>query len=324
VIDRAVSTGWRFCVNCGSKPERFSVCPHCGSDPFVLDADCDRRVRSVGQLQGDQVDDLLDTGKEGRAFIVSLASAIALGVVLTGVTFGLFLLVAVLGLSAYLVHKHHTRAHCMRIGENQMPLVHRLSMTAANRLNLPSIDVFVRQSPDFQAFTTGVGRQAWIVLHSSLIEALSPAELLYVIGHEMGHIKRRHVFWQTLVNPVGGPTVPLLAPLLQVVFSSWSRAAEFAADRAGLIASRDLEAACGALIKITVGLEAAKGLTHDAFLESFRGQHEAIAAASELMDSHPLMARRVEALLRFWKEFDGRAPWGANDCRADNRSGEQT
>jgi Zn-dependent protease with chaperone function len=51
-------------------------------------------------------------------------------------------------------------------------------------------DLYVRQSPTPNAYTLAInGKRPFIVVHTSLIELLTPAELQAVLAHELGHLK---------------------------------------------------------------------------------------------------------------------------------------
>ncbi len=46
------------------------------------------------------------------------------------------------------------------------------------------------QSPSPNAYTLAVsGRRPFVVVHSALLELLTPAEVQSVLGHELGHLK---------------------------------------------------------------------------------------------------------------------------------------
>jgi len=51
---------------------------------------------------------------------------------------------------------------------------------------------------DLDAYVTGIGSSARIVLSNTIISKLNPNELLFVVGHETGHYVLGHV-WKTLI-----------------------------------------------------------------------------------------------------------------------------
>jgi len=66
-----------------------------------------------------------------------------------------------------------------------------------DKVNFPLRGVFVvdgsRRSAHSNAYFTGVGKAKRIVLYDTLIDAMSQAELLAVLAHELGHFKYHHV-----------------------------------------------------------------------------------------------------------------------------------
>src|SRR5262249_5047353 len=137
--------------------------------------------------------------------------------------------------------------------------------------------------------TAGVSRP-FIVLTSEIVEAFNNEELLFVIGHELGHIKCRHILYQM----VGRMLLPLLEAAGSVTlgmgklasvglvsgFYEWLRQAEFSGDRAGLLVCQDARVACTAIMKVGGGrtrLDAEMSV--DLFLEQAR--HHAEGAPAE-------------------------------------------
>jgi Zn-dependent protease with chaperone function len=99
-----------------------------------------------------------------------------------------------------------------------------------------------------------------IVLNCGAVERLEEDELLFVIAHEMGHIKSGHVLYYQIASyipRIGGMVGEftmgwgnLLTMGLQVALLHWQRTAELTSDRAGLLACQDKDAALRALMKL--------------------------------------------------------------------------
>lgn len=60
-----------------------------------------------------------------------------------------------------------------------------------------------RRSGHSNAYFTGLGKQKRVVLFDTLLEQLSQAEILAVLAHELGHMRRRHIL-KRLVLMAGG------------------------------------------------------------------------------------------------------------------------
>jgi Zn-dependent protease with chaperone function len=176
-------------------------------------------------------------------------------------------------------HERYARlanvASRVRVGPTQFAGLYELYRGCCTRLGvLPEPELYVGH--EFNAFTAGIERP-FVMLGSSLAGSCTPTELEFVIGHELGHVRLRHVLYHQIAD--WGPRligqVPLIGRLLgtglRLALSEWSRAAEFSADRAGLLACQDLDAALRVLMKLSgVPTERYGGMDLAAFLEQAR------------------------------------------------------
>jgi Zn-dependent protease with chaperone function len=292
------------CINCGSEPGCIAICESCGNDPFLLSDDRDGLESVVTRDGTDHVRERLLSDDERRALWVALPLMAILSIAFTGLSLGSFAVLLAAAIGMLFITRAKTRSTLVRVTDNSFAIVFQLSKTAAYRLNMPPVEVFIRESPHLNAHTSGVGSQSWIVLESALVEALSPDELLFVLGHELGHVKQRHVVWQLLMGNSEGTRVPLVTQLFRVVFSGWSREAEFTADRAGYLATGDLMACCNALIKMLAGPNATSQVSVERHLDSMRSQSEIENALAEILSTHPLEGHRILALQSFATDLD--------------------
>jgi hypothetical protein len=131
------------------------------------------------------------------------------------------------------------------VSSKQMPLLYSSLQQACSVLNIKSPpELYVKQNPIPNAYTLAIdGRRPFIVVHTGLLDLLTPKEVEAVLGHELGHLKCEHGVWMSLLNLsaevmdilVGRMvSVPLRMLLLQ-----WQRAAEFTCDRAALLVVQD-------------------------------------------------------------------------------------
>jgi Zn-dependent protease with chaperone function len=201
-------------------------------------------------------------------------------------------------------------ASAIRVSERQFPRLQACLQEACHILDAPYIpELYVAHSPFFNAGTIGVERP-FIVLNSSVLDMLSDAETLTLIGHELGHCLSGHAFYRTLLQmllkmsfmvaqiPLGGPTVmALLLALLE-----WNRKSELSADRAGLLVAQDPAVVYTLLMKMAGGAHTAQ-----MDLEEFCAQAMEYERAGSVIDgvhkllnillvSHPFPAVRVREL----------------------------
>lgn len=153
-------------------------------------------------------------------------------------------------------------------------------------------------------------------LTSEAIERLDPAELRFVLGHELGHALFDH--FQLSPQDLAGEED--IAPVHLCRLCAWMRYAELSADRIGLLCCDDLEAATRAFFKLTSGLCATQFLRH---AELHAEQLAAVTAdriessEADWFSTHPYSPLRVKALdlfsrSRTYHELAGRS---AGDVR---------
>lgn len=109
------------------------------------------------------------------------------------------------------------------------------------------------------AYTTGAD-EPFIVVAAGAASLLDREELLFVLGHELGHVMAGHVRYQTMVQVLLGggksqlPGASLARLLADITFApvlmAWFRRAEFTGDRAGLLACQNREAALRMMMKM--------------------------------------------------------------------------
>ncbi|GAA3868743.1 M48 family metallopeptidase [Tessaracoccus defluvii] len=149
----------------------------------------------------------------------------------------------------------------VRVSDRQFPRLQRLYADAAVALDVQELpELYVQASPIFNAMTIGIDKPK-IVLNSALIDLLDDEELRFVMGHELGHALSGHALYRTLLQylilfgstltsvPFGG--IGLLA--LRTALGEWARKAELSADRAGLLATQDVQSAIRVNMKLASG-----------------------------------------------------------------------
>lgn len=174
-------------------------------------------------------------------------------------------------------------ASSILVSEQQLPHLHQLLLEACQVLDLEPPQLYIHQNPAPNAYTFAMrGKQPFIVLHTSLIEMLTPEEIQAVIAHELGHLKCEHSVYLTLANLVvlaAGQLSPwggLLAQNLQNQIMEWVRCAEFSCDRAALLVSQDPRVVASVLMKLTGGSPTlAPQLNLDAFIAQARSYDDA-------------------------------------------------
>ena len=148
----------------------------------------------------------------------------------------------------------------LRVTADSFPQLHEMLVSACTRLELPTQPhLYIGASGEMNAFTAGV-EQPIVVLNSGVVDQMTDDELMFVLAHELGHIKSGHVLYYQiaeflpLISEVIGEATfgvgALLGASLQLALLNWRRKSEFTSDRAGLLAVQDLNVALSALMKL--------------------------------------------------------------------------
>lgn len=147
----------------------------------------------------------------------------------------------------------------LRISNQNYPDIYSFLERVCETLNLSDCpDLFLDSSSDINATAIGTDRPI-VIVSSGAIDNLEEPELLFLLGHAVGHIKSRHTLYQQitdifphLADIVGMATLgvsKLLSAPLQLALMRWSRMSMFTADRAGLLACQSVEAAMRVMMK---------------------------------------------------------------------------
>ncbi|MDB9314489.1 M48 family metallopeptidase [Spirulina sp. CS-785/01] len=211
-------------------------------------------------------------------------------------------------------------ASSVQISEQQLPHLHQLLLEACQVLDLEPPQLYIQQNPVPNAYTFAMrGKKPFMVLHTSLIEMLTPEEIKAVMAHELGHLKCEHGVYLTLANLImlASNLLPtwgaVLAQSLQEQMLAWLRCAELSCDRAALLATQDPKTIMSVLMKLAGGsptiapllnLDAfiAQAKAYDAVSQSELGELLKAAQTTEL--THPVPVLRAQEVDRWASSQD--------------------
>jgi len=133
--------------------------------------------------------------------------------------------------------------------------------------------MYVSAAPLPQASTIGLDKPV-IVVGSASVNAFTDDELRFVLGHELGHVQSGHAVYKTLLTVLVRLSTTLFAVPIGLLgaraimagLMEWNRKSELSADRAGLLAAQDVQAAQRAFMKLASGCDV-DGLDAAAFLQ---------------------------------------------------------
>ncbi len=192
-----------------------------------------------------------------------------------------------------------------------------------------TIETYIHNSPHHSAscmhFENG---GIFLLISSGLYTKLTERELLFVIGHELGHVVYKHHLLpaRAILAQRGACNAQRALKLM-----SWARRAEISADRVGMLCCQDLDVAAKALIKLSCGLsddliefDLAGYVSQLADIETIS---RTVRAVEDFYCTHPFNPIRVVALSRFWEsqtlaDFLGHLPAKHPDEQVDARIDE--
>ena len=172
----------------------------------------------------------------------------------------------------------------VRVTPKMFPKLNRYLEWGCKILGVERPEFYVSLDPSYNAFTYGHTRP-FIVITSALLDLLDEREKMFVICHELGHIKCEHVLYTlvaenlaVLIEIFGKMTLGLgsiLGAGLALPLLDWYRKAELSADRAALLAVQDPQVATRTFMKLAGGDSSLLGdMDQSEFLDQIRAYED--------------------------------------------------
>lgn len=233
---------------------------------------------------------------ERRLFGIALVISVIAWLAIVAGTFGLALVYVLFGYLFYLFAQSafisYLRGHAAQVTAEQFPDLHQRIREACARLGVdPVPDAYLLHGNGaFNAFATRFLGRHFIVLLSDVVDALEsePGALDFYIGHELGHIRRKHLVWGPLLFP---------ASVLPLLGAAYSRAREYTCDQHGLACCASPEVAARGIAALAAG--ASRWKTLDPL--KYAGQAQASGgfwmSFHELTGSYPWLVKRMARIL---------------------------
>jgi len=219
------------------------------------------------------------------------------GTLITYLIFGIVAFFLVHGL-----HIGHVRGNGVRVSSRQFPELNAMADQHSRRLGLDETPaIFVLQSGGvLNAFATRFLGRNFVILNSDVLAlATQKGEkaVSFVLGHELGHVQRKHMTRRALLYPA------MVFPFLN---GAYSRACEYTCDRFGN--ALEPEGGVDGLLVLAAGRDL---YTHVNSTE-YSGQRETetgfFVRFAEILSTHPNLPKRVAALDAVRKHAPASAP----------------
>lgn len=226
--------------------------------------------------------------------IAVLLSAI-FWVALTVSTFGIVLIYLLLGylffLFAHSAFISHLKGSGVKISTEQYPDLFEKLTQGCNKVGLKTTpDAYLLRTDFFNALATKFLGRHFVVLFTDVVDALEsqPDAIDFYIGHELGHIHRKHLTWGTFIMP---------ASVLPILGTALKRAEEYTCDRYGVACCASEDDIKAALAAIAAGDTKWKSINIDAYLKQISCTNEFWMSFNEVTSDYPWLTKRMATSL---------------------------
>ncbi len=200
----------------------------------------------------------------------------------------------------------------IKVTRENYPKVHEYLKYACQILDVVEPDLYVQWGYDINACTIGSDHPI-IILNSGLIDLCDDDEIMFIVGHELGHVKSNHMLYHMMAQAINGiidaiPGGSIVAAPVQYALFYWSRMSEFTADRAGLLCCQDRDAAIRAFMKMGgLPIKEYGNMHYQTFIQQatqfkqldYDGLNKIVKLISIAEQSHPWTVMRAAELLNW-------------------------
>ena len=201
--------------------------------------------------------------------------------------------IALIVVGYFLIHGlflGHVRGNGIRVSRRQFPELMAMADEHSRRLGLDETpDIFVLQAGGLlNAFATRFLGRNFVILYSDVL-ALATQKgqnaVSFVLGHELGHVQRKHMTRRAFLYPA------MAFPFLG---SAYSRACEYTCDRFG----NALEPTGGVdgLLVLAAGRDLYSQVDAREYGDQRKTESGFFVSFSEMVSTHPNLTKRVAAL----------------------------
>lgn len=224
-------------------------------------------------------------------------------------------------ISKHMVERLYTvenTGNALKVTNSNYPKIYEYLEYASQILDLGFIpDLYIQWGYNINACTVGAEHPI-IILNSGLIDLCDDDEILFVVGHECGHIKSNHMLYHMMAGVINYvinviPGGNLVAAPVQYALYYWDRMSEFTADRAGFLTCQNRDAVVRAFMKMSgLPIKEYNNMNYQTFIqqaESFQSlDYDAINKIAKFISisnaTHPFSVMRASELLKWINSED--------------------
>lgn len=199
-----------------------------------------------------------------------------------------FFIFYVLAQSAFISYLKGTG---VEITQEQFPDLHEKVTACSEKLGIEKAPAayLLHMGGTFNALATRFLGKSFIVLYSDIVDALDehPDALNFYIGHELGHLKRKHLVWGSVLAP---------AAFLPIIGTAYSRAREYTCDRHGLAACSDPASAQLGLAALAAGGKRWRTMNQDSYAAQTKHSSGFWMSLHEIISDYPWLTKRIATI----------------------------
>ncbi|MET0101487.1 MAG: M48 family metalloprotease [Sedimenticola sp.] len=179
----------------------------------------------------------------------------------------------------------------VKISEEQFPDLHNRLLSCCEKVGVEEIpEAYILRTDFFNALATRFLGRHFVVLFSDVIDALEdqPGAINFYLGHELGHIHRKHLLWGPVLMP---------ASVLPVIGTALRRAEEYTCDRYGVACCQNESDIKSALAAIAAGDTKWKTINSEAYIGQVAYTTGFWMSFNELISDYPWLTKRMSTSL---------------------------
>ena len=185
----------------------------------------------------------------------------------------------------------YIKGTAIKLSPEQFPELYAQLEACCEKLNMPVPDTYILHAEGaFNALATRFLSRNYIILFSDVVDALKqkPGAINFYLGHELGHIERRHLIWSPILFP--SAIFPLLG-------AAYSRAREYTCDNYGYACCENPKDAVVGLAVLSAGGQLWKTMNIPTYIKQVDDTSGFWMSFNELTADYPWLVKRVARLV---------------------------
>lgn len=186
----------------------------------------------------------------------------------------------------------YLKGNAIKINKKQFPDIFGILELYSQKLDLQKTpDMYLLQGNGvLNAFATKFLRRNYVILHSDVLEIAYQEGMdavSFIIGHELGHIKRNHMSFFKTSFLLPSKFIPFLA-------NAYSRACEYTCDNIGY--NLCPKGALKGILVLAAGKTLYKKVNVNELILNITNESHRAITFGELFSTHPALSRRILAI----------------------------